>query len=404
MNYQDYDEIFERDNYPQFRKVENRDGWLRNVYTIFPHDYGKCLCMSGEKFKFCCKDDVISTYKKIVKNRRMVSREEIYGMKPKKLLSRKIENASVLKKNISYCFAKKCFDNCDTNNHNRKSHTMSEGNVFKNLSGEYVIGFDDHTMEDEMNEHNIRLFYKEVSVNDASATVSFCKVHDEYLFAEIEQTGNAIYKNTYIEDLEYALKASTYDIYYRIMRIKYMSSLFGEHIDCAGDRFMIDYKEDIDVLFDINEKANLLLQDIKVYKMSGSISAKFHSIAIKLPISKINYSLSECITYKGICCFINVVNIPVPYILISYYSDGAIKALEDLKDMFEKGLFQHIIEFLDLTLCTTQNVFFNKDAYNNLSDEAKCLLYRLHRNYEAISYLALNTQVVNELEKELFVI
>ena len=56
-----------------------------------------------------------------------------------------------------------------------------------------------------------------------------------------------LYKNTYIEDLEYALKASTYDIYYRIMRIKYMSSLFGEHIDCAGDRFMIDYKS-IDVL------------------------------------------------------------------------------------------------------------------------------------------------------------
>lgn len=402
MNYKDYDEIFERDNYPKFREIENRDGWLRNVYTIFPHDYGKCLCMSGDKFKFCCKDNVVSTYKEILTKKRSVSREEIYGKKSKKMLSGKIESKSIQKKNISYCFAKKCFGNCDTNNQNRKSHTMAEGNVLKNLSGEYVIGFNDHIMEDEMNEGNIDLFFREVSVNDASATVSFCKIHDEYLFEEIEQTGNAIFKNTSIENLEYALKASTYDIYYRIMRIKYMATLFAEHITCADNRFLEDYKENIDTLFDIYNKANLIMSDIKLCKDTGTVSTMFHSGAIKLPISKVNYSLSECITYRGVCCFLNVVNIPEPYILISYYNESKLEELEAKKDVFEKDMFGHIIELLDLTLCTTQNVYFNKEAYNHLSSKTKCSLYKLHRRYEGIDYLS--KDVVNELVAELFVI
>ena len=402
MNYQEYDEVFDQKKYPKFREIEKKDTWLVGVYRVMPEDYGPCLCMSGKNFKFCCKERMINAYRDILNGKRRLTRDEIYEQRPKKILSRKIVNSSIAKKNISYCFAKKIFCDCDTANYNVKSHTMAKGNVFRNLSGNYVMGFDDHIMEDEATIENIGKFFEEVSVDDASTTVSFCKTHDTLLFGDIELEGKREYNKSYIENLEYALKAITYDIYYRILRVRYLATLFSEHVECADNKYIEDYKENVDVLFALYEQANCILQDIKSYKEKGSESPNFQTTIIEVPLKKIQYSLSECIVFGGKNCFLNVVNIPKPYILISYYGQEKINFFEKKKIKFESDFFGFIEEVVDLTLSTTHNIFFNLEAFKKLSDETKQYLYQLHRRGSDENEMGIPKKVKKEIRVFLF--
>lgn len=140
MNFQDYYELFTKDNYPKFRPVTNKDSFLNTAYSIIPEDYEPCLCLSGKKYKFCCKENFINTYKAVSNRSIAIDKKDIYGTQDKKLLSRKIENKAINKKNISYCFAEKIFSDCSDTN--VRSHTMARGNVLKNLSGyDKVIKF-----------------------------------------------------------------------------------------------------------------------------------------------------------------------------------------------------------------------------------------------------------------------
>ena len=403
MDYQNYDDIFTVSNYPEFRYTNNKDGILSKYYSIIPKEYTKCLCMSGNKFKFCCRDKLVNLRKDIDNNKIKLSIYDIYNQDPKKILSRNIENKSIGKKKISYCFAKKICNDCDTENYNTRSHTMSKGNVLKNLSESHVVGFNDHKLENELCLDNVSDFFKTIKINEASTTVSFCKKHDEYLFEEIEQTGKTNYQGNYIEDLEYALKSITYDIYYRIWRIKYLSELFSNHVGCANDRFMIDFKDNIDTLFDLYSKANKIIEDIIYYKKDNKISGEFIRHSIKLPAQKINYSISECIKDKnGTYHFVNIVNIPEPYILVSYYNESKLSLFDNRLKKYKNNIWnkEKIVDFFDFSITSTQNIFFNKMAFEKLSKLSKYYLYKTHRYYDGIYNL--DDDTIEDLKNTLF--
>ena len=383
MDYQNYDDIFTVSNYPKFRCTNNKDGILSKHYSIIPEVYTKCLCMSGRTFKCCCRDKLVNLLKDIDNNKIKLSIYDIYNQDPKKILSRNIENKSIGKKKISYCFAKKFCNDCDTENYNTRSHTMAKGNVLKNLSDSYVIGFNDHKLETEVNPDNVSDYFKNININEASTTVSFCKKHDEYFFEEIEQTGKTNYQGNYIEDLEYALKSATYDIYYRILRIKYLSELFSNHIICTDDRFLKDFKDNIDTLFALYSKANKIIEDIIYYKKDNKISGEFIRHSIKLPAKKINYSISECIKDEnGTYHFVNIINIPEPYILVSYYNESQPSLFNNRLKNYKNNVWNKKIleDFFDFSIETTQNIYFNEEAFEKLSKLSKYHLYKKHRS------------------------
>lgn len=405
MDFQNYDDVFNVDNYPKFRNIEKQDTFLNKGYSIIPNDYAPCLCLSGKKFKFCCKEKFKQTFKGVLNGTIKVDKEELYPLNDKKLLSRKTENKSISKKNISYCFAKNIFDDCS--NENVHSHTMAKGNVLKNLSnGDKVIKFDDHSMIDNISINDIDKLFKEATISEASTTVSFCKNHDVLLFEDIEKDGNTTYRGSYIENLEYALKAATFDLYYNIMKIKYMSELFDQNIKCANNDFFDGYEKDISALFKIYPLAKKILVDIKNYKENNTEENDFKTISIRLPFDKVNYSLSETIPIGETICFLNVVNIPTPYIIISYYSQKKIDLSYSQKkiDLSETDDFGYE-KFLYFTLSLTQNVYFEKNQFNKLSGLAKFFIYLIHRfgvdflTDIDIKYSMTNQSFVNSISK-----
>ena len=389
MDFQKYDDIFNKYNYPEFKEIINAE---KVMYV--PKDDKPCICLSGEKYKDCCKKDV----DKAKKNRKVKGVKEelerLYFQKDSKLISSKVENKSVEKKNISYCSACKIFGDCDTNHNNTRSHTLSKGNILKNLSGDgndIVTCFNDHKVIDiEKIRNDINQYFTNVFIEDASVTVSFCKKHDVELFADIETDGNTEYKRSDIQNLEYSLKAVSFDIYYKIMNISYMSKLINENKnvvyndDGKYSSYFNDYYYTQKSLFDIYPLMLKIISEIKDLK-EKKVKPKLKSVYFELPVNKVNFSCSEVIYEWQTYCFINVINSKKPYIIISYYEEDGITELNKLKSKFKSLSFNKYLqinclsEFVMMLLSNAQNIYFNSEAFEKLSDEEKVYLYIVHR-------------------------
>src|SRR5699024_6727843 len=269
--FQNYDMIFDRSYYPDF---EIHQG------TYIPKDSKPCICLSKEHYENCCKSKIEEAI-----NLRKTNPEEAckklidqYNRKNKKLLSFRTEEKSISKKNISYCAAQNIFGDCD-NHKIRHSHTLAKGNVLKHLKNKGgLIRFNDHIIlnEDKINAKSFDEHFEIVKDNKASVTVSFCKKHDEELFAHIEKDGNETFENSIIQNLEYSLKAITFEIYYKIMNIKYLSNLVKENklvvtkSDGSFNNFFEDYYNNVEEIFKLYPIMIDLLRECKLNCVSRS--------------------------------------------------------------------------------------------------------------------------------------
>lgn len=385
MDFQNYNDIFNEKNYPIFSCI--------NDDLYIPKDEGACVCLSGKKYKDCCKDEINLALKHRTKDNADESLDQLYNRNNGKMISNKVEKKSIDKKNISYCSAHKIYENCDNTNNNTRSHTMSRGNILKNLAdNEKLVCFNDHKIPDDNLIEKIDEYYLEKSIDDSSVTVSFCKKHDMDLFAEIETPGNTIYKNTDIENLEYALKSISFDIYYKLMSIRYMAELIIEEKNVAFrdengsvSRYFKDYHFNVITLFELYPHMLSILTEIKELK-ENNIKPKLKTVIFKLPSKKVNFSCSEVINHWNKDCFINVINSPDPYLILSYYSDdGLIIELDKVNKLYnslkadKRSQLEMLWPFINLLLINAQNIYFNKKAFETLPDDTKAYLYIVHR-------------------------
>ncbi|GLL52333.1 hypothetical protein [Tetragenococcus halophilus] len=382
--FQNYSLIFDRSNYPNFKK-SNR-GYI-------PEDDAPCVCLSGKIFANCCKDGIEDAIKirKIKPEEAKKNIENHYNKQTKNLLSFKTEKKSIGKKNISYCSAQEVFGGCDSKQRIRYSHTLSKGSTLDRLSnGGRLVRFNDHALIKNINLSNINDYFEDVADNRASVTVSFCKKHDEELFFHIEKDGNNTFKNDIIQNLEYSLKAITFDIYYKIMNIKYLSNLIkhnkyvANNPDGSLSSFFEDYNLFVSGLFKLYPLMKKLLVDLKKKNNNSQLITQ----VFKLPVDRINFSLSEVIEINGIPCFINVVNNQNPFIIISYFPQNGkhIDYLKNIKmDFDHSGLicwrtsFYALWPLTKLLLNNSINIYFNKTEFDKLPDEVKFFLVRIHR-------------------------
>lgn len=378
MDFQNYDEVFNRDNYPVF-----------DTMTITPKDDKNCICLSGKKYADCCKK-FIEEANILRKENPNVAEEALtalYNRKIKKMLSYRIENKAINKKNVSYCSASKVFSDCDMSNHVTRSHTMSRGNVLTKLgNGNGLVHFNDHVTP---NKADITNYFKDILEKDASVTVSFCKKHDEELFAEIEKDGKTDYLGTNIQNLEYALKAISFDIYYKVMNIKYLAELVEQNKfvtstpDGSNSIFFDNYHNTVETLFLLYPSMIKLLEMLKVETPKSNLV----TVIFELPSERINYSLSEVLEIEDTICYVNVINCQKPFVIISYFQENnRVKYLDLVKDQFEKlkeeeGSIEIIslFPFTKLLLINAQNIYFNKLAFDKLDDSVKEYLFIIHR-------------------------
>ncbi|MDQ0170516.1 hypothetical protein [Paenibacillus tundrae] len=388
MNFQLYDELFNRDNYPAFSPKD-----------YLPMDNKMCVCLSGDLYENCCKKEVedAKINRKIDPYANEIL-EKTYSKKDKKLLSYITEDKSLNKKNISYCAANKVFGDCDNKNHMRRSHTLARGIVLKNLSGgEKVIRFNDHKINSEQDKEAFfntigKSGYSEVDIEDASVTVSFCKKHDIELFSSIETDGNGNYSGNNIQNLEYALKSISFDIYYNIMNIKFLSELIKEtkyvafNPDGSNSSFFQDYNLRVNSLFDLYPLMLKVLEELKLL-LADNKEPSLETVSFELPLSKVNFSLSEIMIIDDTICFANCINAGKPYIIISYYKNNErIASLDKWKEQYNLNQSNKIGELKSLWplikgkfLINAQNIYFNKEAFDKLSDLTKGYLYVIHR-------------------------
>lgn len=378
MNFQKYDDIFNKNNYPIFN---------HNNENIDIDDDGACLCLSGQKYKDCCKKEIECALQRANTESDIEELRKIYYQKDKKMLSRKINHKAVQKKRISYCSAEKVFGNCNQNN-NVHSHTMSKSKVLKELSGndKGVIAFNDHTVQDPNNIlNNINSYYEDLEIKEASVTVSFCKTHDDQLFMDIENGSS--YDNTDIQNLEYALKAITFDLYYKIQNIQYLASLVKTTkkvfslYNGQKSNLIEHYYNFVHELFELYPIMITILEELKDLKEKGN-KPKLETICFDLPCKKVNFSCCEVIPKNNTYYFVNVINGPNPVMIYSYYNDKTSGWLHKMKKEFDSASNKrnYLYDFILSEIITNaQNIFFNKVAFQNLSDDLKIYLYVIHR-------------------------
>lgn len=367
-----YSEIFDMNNYPRF------DGKHR------PKDTGPCICLSGKVYKECCKDKIEESKK----NKDNIGIDDglnsLYGRKYSKLTSRKVYKKDIIKKNFSYCLACNIYGNCSKDSI-RYTHTLSKGVVLKNLcngDNNYVKQIDDYIMINDTNKKFDERF-NDVDVDKASITVSFCKTHDELLFEDIEKDGCKEYVQSEIQNLEYALKAITFEIYDIAFEIDYLAELVKENVDVVYDspnysRYFEDYEIKLSLMEPYLELANRLIYDIKQMKESG-VSSKLVTKCISLKYNRVEYSLSEII--DG--CLVNVINASKPYIIISFYPDkkyGDQEICELVENYLKKPERKNLKRITEHIISNSKNIYFNKKTIEHLNKKALSNLYWAHRN------------------------
>lgn len=359
-----------------------------NIYPEFdenhcPKDTKPCVCLSGKMYKICCKNKIEKRNKKynIEIDDELTS---LYERKYSKLTSRKTFKKDIIKKNLSYCLACNIYGNCSKDNI-RYSHTLSKGVVLKNLcngDNNYVKQIDDYVMINDTNKGYDERF-NDVDIDKASITVSFCKTHDELLFEDIEKDGCKEYTQTEIQNLEYALKAITFEVYDIAFSIDYLAELVKENVDVVYDspnysRYFQDYEIKLRLMESYIELANRLIYDIKQLKEYG-VSSKLVTRCISLKYNRVEYSLSEII--DG--CLVNVINAPKPYIIISFYPDkkyGDYEICELVQDYFKEPKNINLKRITEHIISNSKNIFFNKKTIDHLNKKTLSELYLAHRN------------------------
>ena len=239
---------------------------------------------------------------------------------------------------------------------------------------------DDYVMINDTNKGYDERFN---DVDKASITVSFCKTHDELLFEDIEKDGCKEYTQTEIQNLEYALKAITFEIYDIAFEIDYLAELVKENVDVVYDspnysRYFEDYEIKLSLMEPYLELANRLIYDIKQMKESG-VSSKIVTKYISLKYNRVEYSLSEII--DG--CLVNVINASKPYIIISFYPDkkyGDQEICELVENYLKKPERKNLKRITEHIISNSKNIYFNKKIIEHLNKKALSNLYWAHRN------------------------
>lgn len=374
--------IFDLANYPRFINGQ-----------LEPDDEGTCLCLSGKKYVDCCKSkiEVSRSRKGIVKNNDGLN--EMYFTKESKLPSRRFAEKIIKKKRLGYCMAAEIYGDCSCKNGSadsdiRFSHTLSRGVVLKNLcadSSDMVTEINDHIILCDSSKGFDERF-RTVPISEASITTSFCKKHDDSIFEDIEKSDKCDYvDDNHIQSLEYALKAITFELFDVIRDVYYLARLLEMNPNVVYDNqdesmFLKDYRSRLALFHGYKDYSDRLINDIKNYK-SNNTAPNLENIVVRLKkFSRIEYSLSEVFETRY---FVNVVNVPTPVILVSYYPDGKIwndSFICAIRKLKRKQNERTIREFTEYVLGNAKNIYFNTTMINSLNGTQLANLYKVHRD------------------------
>lgn len=366
--------------------------------TFFIPDYSMCLCLSGTPYIDCCKSIIDNLPAEVERDFKALSDangvsaflETMKRPKPrstpdKKMLGVKMEQRA--KDRLKFCFVEKVFGEkhnfgiCDNI---IAAHTISQKNLKNGTdnSHEYLYTFHDHAFIEHYEPDAVDLYYKKAPIRQLSKFHMYCHSHDDSLFKDIEKD-NVIFSskdNEYIEVLEYSINAASFEVYYKLLQIFYFAEYFkkdknGQYdkiaIQIYNQNFLSAYKQSIDNFKKFEGALEKLLIDYKKYKDERYINKGLNYRVVKLPIDKIDISLSECFKDNGYnkpIIFANIINQQNPYIILSTYG----KFSDFIK-------FEDCVELLDYVLINSTNAFFNKRFFENLSDEDKNVLFEVRR-------------------------
>lgn len=372
INFHDYDSIFDRNKYPIF-KIDNE---------IFKIDLLKspCLCLSGKRFQSCCQDKVEEAFKlsKDEKNKRL---EQLYQFElykkdlkqPPKSDSVKFEKKARVEKAVEYCSAQKIYPK-ECEQLIKNAHTLSKGNNFKNLTScTFVYTFNEHIPIIYWNEENVKNCFVRQKIDKlASAYPIYCSLHDDIIFKDIEKKGTENFKNTYIENLEYAIKSCSFELYHKVLNVKYLADLFKKEPLVFDSRYTKDYCLTVKYMFEVQNNLNRLLDLHKMYIRKGKESKKFSSIIIDIPSDKIEFILSERMSRDDVNVYINVINCPRPKIIISKLEVKKLKEYD----------WENWLEFI---LVNSTNIFFSYKFFKELNNKEKTYLFLNHRRIDGLS-------------------
>lgn len=288
------------------------------------------------------------------------------------------------KKRIKYCTAKRIYSK-DCEDLIKNAHTLSRGNNFKSLTDENsVYTFNEHVPIIFWNIDKIDSCYINQKVeNQASAYPIYCNKHDTLIFKEIEQAGKSPFENTYIENIEYAIKSCSFELYYKVLNLKYLAYIFENEPLVLDRNFNNSYFLTQKYMFETNNVSNKLLDLHKKYFQKGYKFKKFKTVVINIPSKKIECTLSEMLKVDGINVFINMINCPLPKIIISWYDNGQV-CNRDWE------------EWVNLILMNSTNIFFSNQFISGLDQYEKTYLYLNHRRTSELSQEQQNFLKIND--------
>lgn len=110
-----------------------------------------------------------------------------------------------------------------------------------------------------------------------------------------------------------------------------MSELIQEDKAYVDNDYLIDYKNNIDVAFSIKGCSDRILKEIENIKNNNLNDSELKSVYIKLPVKKINFSLSECVQENSEWIFTNIVNAPEPIAIYSSFDEDSLNRIRDMK-------------------------------------------------------------------------
>ncbi len=126
----------------------------------------------------------------------------------------------------------------------------------------------------------------DVSIDDVSLAVSYCKDYDRDLFLEIEADGKNQYSHTKIQNLEYAIKSISFQVYYNLENIKYLAELIKTSKNVLGSykgiesKLLMNYSVLVDELFQLYPLSQMISEvpfaELKVYEALEKLGKNFY--------------------------------------------------------------------------------------------------------------------------------
>ncbi|KXU05649.1 hypothetical protein [Streptococcus oralis] len=383
INFRDYFSIFNRKQYPNFKSFSE---------DILLDETGPCLCLSGKIFNDCCRKKreeafslpEIERKKRLSEFYQLFLYEKDHHIAPPSNSVIFEKESRGKKKRIKYCTAKKVYSK-DCEDLIKNAHTLSRGNNFKSLTDENsVYTFNEHVPIIFWNIDKIDSCYINQKVeNQASAYPMYCDKHDTLIFKEIEQAGKSPFKNTYIENIEYAIKSCSFELYYKVLNLKYLANMFEQEPLVSDNSFIDHYFLTQKSMFETNKVSNKLLDLHKRYSRKEYKFKKFKTVVIDIPSKKIECILSEMMEVDGINVFINMINCPLPRIIISWYDNGQVYNRD-----WE--------EWVNLILMNSTNIFFSNQFISGLDQYEKTYLFLNHRRTPELSQEQQNFLKIND--------